>query len=434
MKKFFVLLVCSGFLSVSLTAQPLVKAGAQASLNSAMRRAVRLEIPFFPTVADTGLYSFQISSILKTRATDSFKTACSLQSAIPLCNAFIYGEPIYNFIKDRNFSPLTLYPDLDFLNTSAQAGNYFIARNNRLFVQEFNRLSTSLWPQVNNKLAELKHASQLTAEINAPVLWLAEKALEKNPNKIYLLEVHEFPEIQQQVTQFILHVQRLAPQRPIIVLTEFLPEGYEWQPDDDLTLSENDYPGIIDIPDYLNIWNTVTSYGVRVMGLEPQRVLADNSRVRFAHPRGFLSTQEIWTTVEGMRMRNERWKEIIDRTAAENPQALLLIYTGAAHGLYTAPSSISKGEKDAFVLAFYPAKRVIVKKREDGKEIAGTTTLTDPLERLTNFTQSFPQTVLFFSRPDLAQTAGFDGRIKIEVDLTDRLQELGRFTHGRIEK
>ena len=132
-------------------------------------------------------------------------------------------------------------------------------------------------------------------------------------------------------------------------------------------------------------------------------------------------------------MRNEVWSRTIDRYAQENPDALIVVYTGAAHSLYNAPASVSKGREDTFVLAFYPSHRVLVRKNDKGKKVAATTPLTDPLERLTGFTQPFPQRVLFWDNPEFSQISGFDGRIKIEVDLRDRLLRLSKFTHGRIE-
>lgn len=441
MKRFFLLLVSSCLFSVSLAAQPLVEAGAEATLNNAMRRAVALHIPLLPKVADTGLYSFQISKILETRVWDSFCQACSLQATISECHAMIYGEPAYKFTADPHFSVKTLYPDIFYLNTNKQAARYLVARNNRLFTQEFHRLNNSVWPQLDEKLPALQQAATLLPRPLDPLGWMAEQVSERNPRILFIGEVHDFPEIQQQILTFLLHL-RQQDSRPMIILTEFLPEGYEWNMPEKplLPLEKGYYKQHVDVPQYLQedyrpIWDTIVPNGFRVIGLESRRVINDESTVTSRIRKNTFAKQEIWTTLEGMQLRNKIWQGIIDKYSRENPDALIIVYTGAAHSLYNAPFSIANGhEKEAFVLAFYPARRVFVKTDNNDKPVAATTSLTDPLERLTNFTQSFPQTVLFLDRPDLARTAGFDGRIKIDVDLTDRLKRLSKFTHGRIEE
>ena len=441
MKRFFLFVVSSCLLSVSLVAQPLIKTGAEAALNNSMRRAVALRIPLLPKVAGTGLYSFQISKILKNRLWDSFRRACSLQATISECHAMIYGEPVYAFRADRPFSPRTLYPEYNFLRTSRQAQNYMLARNNRLFSQEVVRLDQTIWPQLDQHLSALQQTGEQLPQPLDPLGWMAQQVQQRKPDILFIGEVHNFPEIQESIRQFLLSLRELFPTRPIVVLTEFLPEEYQWQLAEQFILpGEKQYFLQHNVPQYLQedyrpIWDDIVQQDVRVIGLEPNRVLQDGSKIKYATREGDLLQQEIWTTLEGMRLRNQAWQKIIEKYRKANPEALLIVYTGAAHCLYNAPFSISSqyGPK-AFVLTFYPSRRVLVKTNSDNQSVAATTSLTDPLERLTNFTKSFPQTVLLLDRPDWARTAGFDGRIKIEVDLTDHLKRLSKFTHGRIEE
>ena len=445
MKKFLLLFASSCLLSVPLFAQALVEAGikgiSEVSLNNTMRRAVALNIPLLPKVADTGLHSFQISKILKTRLWDSFGRACSLQATISECHAMIYGEPVYDFVADKPFSPGTLYPQVNFLKTSKQAQNYMLARNNRLFAQEVARLNQTIWPILDKKLPALRYASEQLPQVLDPLGWMAQQVVLQNKKFLFIGEVHEFPEIQESVRQFLTTLRELAPTRPIIVLTEFLPAEYEWYlPEEFILPDEKRYFMQHSVPQYLQedyrpIWDDIVQQNMRVIGLEPYRVLNDGSKIKYVSRGGDLLKQEMWTTLEGMRIRNEAWKKTIEKYRQENPEALLVVYTGAAHSLYTSPFSIVNGyEDDAFVLTFYPARRVFIKTDVDEQPVAATTSLTDPLERLTNFTQSFPQTVLFLDRPDLARVVGFDGRIKVEVDLQSRLKRLSQFTNGRIEE
>ena len=445
MKKFLLLFISSCLLSVSLGAQALVETGvksvADVALNNSMRRAAAINIPLLPKVADTGLYSFQISKILNSRVWDSFKQACSLQATISECHDLIYGYPVYAFDAQRPFSPRELYPQLNFLRTSKQAQNYMLARNNRMFVQEITRMSQTVWPNLDQNLSTLKQTEQQLTQPLDPIGWMAQQVLAKKKNLLFIGEVHEFPEIQKSILQFLTSLRELAPTRPIIVLTEFLPEGHEWQLAEQFLLpGERKYFLQHNVPRYLQedyrfIWDSLALQDIRVVGLEQRRVLKDGSKIRHITRDEDFGRQEIWTTFEGMRIRNEVWQITIEKYRKENPEALLVVYTGAAHSLYNVPFSIVNGyEEDAFVLAFYPARRVLIKTDDVyHRPVAATTSLTDPLERLTNFTQSFPQPLLFFDRPDLAHIAGFDGRIKVEVDLTGRLKLLSKFTQGRIE-
>jgi hypothetical protein len=417
--------------------RPLVRAaevvtdkGSLSLLNAAMRRAADLNIPFLPTVGNTGLYSFQISSILDTRAWESFRSACSLQATIPQCHEMIFGDPAYRFTSGRGFSPKALYPGLQYY-TKKQACNYFLARNNRLFIQEMKRLHRIVWPQVKQELPTIQTLSTSFAQPLDPLEWMAQRVLTPERKKLFLGEVHNFPEIQQQILEFLIRLRQLD-NRPMIILTEFLPEGYEWKmPEKPLLPLEKGYYKQHDVPRYLQedyrmIWDELASYDFRIIGMEPSRVLYDESTVRVLTSDNAIVKQEIWATLEGMKLRNQKWQQTIDKYSKENPNALIIVYTGAAHSLYNAPFSIAPKEitKENFVLAFYPHQRVISRTGEDGHLFATTTSLTDPLERLTNFTVAFPQPVLFLENPQLVEAAGFDGRIKVEVDLTDRLIRL----------
>ena len=130
----------------------------------------------------------------------------------------------------------------------------------------------------------------------------------------------------------------------------------------------------------------------------------------------------IWATLEGVRLRNERWINTLSSYRTKYPDALFIVYTGADHALYNRPFSLATHfpQEQTFVTALYPDKGTDF--ISDGKwwHVPSMTekSYLGPLEQI-HKQADFPQPVLKWSTPQLSQIAGFDVRIKIPVKLPD---------------
>lgn len=442
MKRLFLLWMCICLLPLSLRANPIerriVRAITSADLQSlrellfnetALSR-IPLQIPFLSPVDDTALYSFQISHILEKRKWNTFVNTCELYSTVPECYDISFETlPTYEFIPSKEFDYSILYPQLPFLQTPKQIQNYFLSANNRWFSYTIKNSRKVIWPQLEQNLEAIQQTATQLEQPQDPLEWMAKRILTPNRKRIYVGEVH-LPEIQQKALQFFLTLHQLSPDLPKIILTEFLPAGYEWKrADKSLSPQDEGYYEQHDVPFHLQklyrpMWDELVSHGFRIIGLEPRGIVGDKSQVHvYDYKNDAFYKQSIWSTMEGTRLRSELWQIMIAKYSQENPKALLIIYTGALHSLYNSFASLSAGQQgeETFVLTFYPDQR-IVPTEGNTPPFYKVVPLTDPLERLTGYTVPFPQPMLFFKGP-LPPIVGFDGRIKIPVNLDNELRQ-----------
>ncbi len=160
--------------------------------------------------------------------------------------------------------------------------------------------------------------------------------------KIYVGEEHWQPVIYEAFENLIFQYQKMYPQRQIIVLAEFVSDRlFPWQE-----------PGrpvrMLEMPFRQNnatfsFFNRFVKKGIEVIGLEDVAYVQEHAEM-------ITPFDNEAQSVKGMKERNEHWRNIIDRVAAQNPKAVLFIYAGSLHTHYRAPYSLANSSPQNFVL------------------------------------------------------------------------------------
>ena len=234
-------------------------------------------------------------------------------------------------------------------------------------------------------------------EIGGEMKWLASQI---NPDTKYLMlaEIHEAV-IADQIKELLRILHDRDSQRPIVLFTEFLPEGQKWTPDTDEKIVYAD-----NLPLYQTAWNK----DIPVVGLEIEPQYRNNGTVNERFQDGFSPEEgaSLWETIEGVRLRNERWIKTLETYRAEYPDALFIIHAGTGHLEYSSPYSLGQyfAGPETLVVDVLPSMVVYT---PDGEY----TTLTGQFDFWTRgmFTRD---RVLRFNSPHLAHLAGFDIRIR----------------------
>ena len=355
------------------------------------------------------LQNINISRQLDRRLSQSYRQAKQIHSQLPVGHTPIMGEPIQQIFHPEELDPATLYPDQTFLKTHKQTGRYLAARNNRLFVQEMKRMK-KIWTQIETNLPRLKQEAAATKQPSQQVQWLVQQ-IAPQTTQLFIGEEHGYPEIRQFVAQLVSHLRAQQPTRPIILLTEFLPENFAWTHH----AKTRHIPSVFH--QYFAIWDQVLEQQVPVIGLEHPLAVDDNCTVRYLDGNGKLTKQTVWASLEGVRLRNERWQKTLQQYRANFPDALFIIYAGADHVMYNRPFTLAANATEKpFVAILYPNQRLAY---EPKGRFAGTMVakpVKGPLERLVD-NLDLQNPVVKWTSPDLPAIAGFDVRIKVPVDL-----------------
>ena len=198
-------------------------------------------------------------------------------------------------------------------------------------------------------------------------------------------------------SQLVLSLRFRQPNREILLFTEFLPENKIWGKTIDEPL----------LPLHKTIWRAATAANIPVIGMEPEFVEKSiDATVNYRLAFGGYEEEFAWATIEGARLRNKRWLETLRAYRKNHPNALFVIYTGAGHVEYTEPYSLGRelAGENTLVAEIYP--RVIRSEYGRGKDF-----LIDDFDVMTQ--GAFPQRILWFADPAIAQRAGFNIRVKI---------------------
>lgn len=296
------------------------------------------------------LSSSQIEKILKERVARSYQTHFEELSLDKKFALFVEETPPEKIIHWNKFSApggKSPYEDLFFWNLISEEAkqNYFLAANNRAIA----------------RLARERDMSQRKIAENLPELWrqrlpvpdqpLGKILLQAVPSQAkYLLlgEVHERPEIIEFVLQFVHGYRAKFPNRKIIFLTEFLPS----YPDKSFSLRH--MTNSIDV--YVPAFQSLLRSGVPVKGLESRYVAYNLAEGVFSSGISEEKRMDIWTSPEGMRLRNQFWLQQISRWRRKYPNAVFIIYAGEQHISYNEPFSLSQQlpADEVFVAQLFP--------------------------------------------------------------------------------
>lgn len=342
----------------------------------------------------------QISQQLSMQVEKSFEQACKVSCAHTPTNHLMFSGPSRRMRQPLYAEPTLLYPDASFITTPSQLSSHFLVQQNEAFTQEFPKMQL-LQNQIIANLEDFEKHKQITRiapEEIAP--WLARQLPD---DLLYLLlgEYHLCPEVQPQIAEIVSSVGKRFQNRQIILFTEFLMDGKIW----DEASAE---PPEMDSSKYRIVWTTAQTCHIPSIGLEPAFEAANDTRLyyRSPHSKSWWAAsrqQNVWASLEGVRLRNEKWLKTLQEYRHLYPEALFIVYAGAAHVAYNEPYSIgvTLGGPKTRVISIYPNYSLVEE-----------TTLSTPFDKITEGRfANIP--VLNFTNQKLSRLAGFDYSIKV---------------------
>ena len=302
-----------------------------------------------------------------------------------------------------------LYPHMrGRIKTKRQLTDYFIIQNNRQILQQAQEESARLI-RLQQSIDHLKSNQIQSGNIrHQEMQWLAEK-ISTDIDYLLLGEVHEVPEIHQHFALLARELRTKFGDRPIIWLTEFLPESLSNFSDE---LRDQMLPSLV------RLWDALQAENIPVVGLENLHVIIEDASLK--------QSQEIsiWETYEGVRQRNQLWGKKIAKIRKENPRALIILHSGFGHLDYTRPYSLGtflRQQERIFNVSFAPGYKpdYLTELNEILQEDAEWAPLPCPPQGFAPVSYfdfmtrgHFPQQVLEFGPQDWYLT-GFDIQIKI---------------------
>lgn len=357
------------------------------------------------------LTSGQMGYFLENCLDCSFQQATSLHLTLDATQRPIYGMPMQGMYHTKEMVANEIYPDLSFLKNEKNTSRYFSIRNNREYVSEVKRMQKYL-PQLKKRLPDMQRLAREMEQPTNIIPWLADKIPFETKN-LFLGEAHlKNDEIRSVIADLLPAIRAKYPQREIFLFTEFLPEKYKWQ---GIPVYQH-MPEWEGLRKFFPIWEQARQNQIQVIGLEKPYIIDDHCLAKYMRSNGKNGYGGIWSSLEGVRVRNESWTQLMKQQRMSHPDALFIIYTGAAHSLYTYPFTLTPNGPDSttFVASFYPTVRDVF----DSRNVQITSERTDPLEQLIDEVD-FPQPVLYWDDPELARLAGFNVRIKVFVFPSD---------------
>lgn len=348
----------------------------------------------------------EVSSLLSRRVLLTYDRASKAHLDLNLPHRSYTGLPALRMKNFGNMRWQQIYPEKPFLTTRRQVADYMISHNNRLLIGETARLK-QLSVDLTARLPQLEEAFAKSPQPAEPIPWILDQIPEQT-SMLFLGEVHDIPEIYQTVTALLEQLRQRNPSRKIVLFTEFLPKEFHYTANSTVPAPQ----------EFAQIWQSASRHNIEIIGLEPKFVTGD------------LSTQEVlsatgdkmvgvhqWANLEGMRIRNADWVSTLEKYRAQNPDALFVVYSGLGHSGYNHPFTLSRAfeHEKPFVVSLVPSHKIKLPKAGDPAGKRGAiVNYHDMLEEM--LVKDLPQSIIHLPDPELSRLAGFDVRLKVEVD------------------
>lgn len=345
------------------------------------------------TVARGAADAPDITARLQAQVQRSYKQAMKMQDKYP--DVLPLNGP------SKSLLPVSAIPWLEkayppeTLLSNEQLPSYFLIQHNTRLSEWLPILGAREKALSKYKDELKKHLREVDHPAAMDMHWLADRVTDET--KYFLIgEKHGHSEITHAVVDWLRLLRAKQPQREIFLFTEFLPEGQVWC---------SDFPRLTFHP---SAFKMAEKMHIPVIGLEPE--FAEGGcyfSLECVNALGWQTERNIWMTLEGIRLRNERWMQVIQEYRAKYPDALFIIYGGGGHMNYTAPYSVGRqlaGEHTQVAL-IYPKTVYTLE--------GSLTAAVDEFDYVTVL--QFPQRVLWWDNPAAAWLSGFDIRIKIPV-------------------
>jgi len=417
MKKYTLLLIGLCVLGGQLNAQVAIATARELALVSrgvkqAMKKGSPVYLPHQSTVGRTGLYSFQIKRVLQRRAAREHQRALAMQRTLPSYRQSVFGGtlPSSNFRHGKtNVDPLL---SATTARTPKQIGLYLTAQENRLYVQQMNRLHQQIWPQLQKHLPRLRQAAAHSPRPADPLGFLV-REIPSEVNTIAIGEIHAIKNIRAFLARFLFLIRQKHPDREIFFLTEALEKGEEVP----LAFTQEELAKStygLEI-----VWQAARQNKIHLVGLEPKEVVEDGELSRYAlfEHKDFHASYvtSVFASLTGMKWRNENFMKTIQSYRQQHPDALFIIHTGNLHVDYNAPFSLTAkmDPQKTFVFNLLPTAKQATEvfwdyPKEDIRF------MWDPLSDDTYNLHGFDQPFLYWQDPQLARISGANAYLHTE--------------------
>lgn len=389
-KKFFFILLISVLTATTAAAQ-----------GNVARQAAQLgKFPARPSV----------SRVLKDRVQRTYLDAqiarCALVPADEQSSFVSFSLPANRMKPQLHVDPQEIYPQTPFLVTRKQVSNYFLARNNRETIA-FLREQQQHRENIQQHLNDFKKGRRSILE-GEEMSWVISQ-MPNNTSLLLLGETHTVDDIKLNIIQLLQELRNKYPNRPIVLFTEFLPQG--------TVFGKNIWAQ--NLPTYAPVFAIAHNLNIPTLGLEPTFVFK-NDNCEMGLKRSLR--ENIWTSYEGMRLRNTHWvsfiKDFQQQIRQDHPELndmLMIVYSGAGHTQYGMPYSIADmfPDEKIFSVSFYPTYL-----ESNNTRIYETS----PFDKYSNGLFAKDKTLLFKDKK-LANLLGSD--IRIKVDPIHQIAEIG---------
>ena len=348
MKKCTFLLLALCLLTVQLDAQVAIATARELSIVSknvqrAMAQGAKRSAP---TIGRTGLTATQVSRVLGRRALRTGIKASKTAIRIP-------QENNARFHPTLQLSPFTLRqveplitaapyltdPALLSAKELKPVEHYLVAQENRLYLQEIERLQNEVWPRLNALLPRLEEQAATFPQPADPLSFIVEQ-IPSTVHTLFIGETHLPVPVTTTVADLLTHLREKHPNQKIILFSEFLPQNFKWEgkiPDWYTQEFEKDnfIPGFSQR--HIAMYERLRPLGVEIVGLEPMPA----NIIPFPEFIFGKDKTNIWASLTGVKYRNEQFMEVINQARKENPDAFFVVYTGAGHSGYRRPFSLA---------------------------------------------------------------------------------------------
>ena len=244
-----------------------------------------------------------------------------------------------------------------------------------------------------------------------PFAWVA-NSIPADTNNLYLALSADALALQS-LRRIFPALRQAMPQREIIVLTSYLPEGHVWQSARDMqVIGTMPMAQRLERSYYADVWNKLEELDIPVVGLEPEFVggALDMSGQRegifeYTDPQSGKEVpyQSVYDhTLQGQLIRQAHWQRVAKQYRAQHPDALLVVVTWMDAVLYTNPTEF---------VGQLPGKNFVAELLSEFRDDLLEYTLKDigqPV-RLPDYVR--------WQTPQLVQASGYDLRAKFPASL-----------------
>lgn len=334
------------------------------------------------------LTNFRQASAITAQETEA---GLQLGDFVPPASQFTVGKGNSVYEPLAGLRSHALYPQSN-LPSTQELEEYFLNQHNSEIVKWMPILQAHQ-KALEENLPQLREAQQIIDHpARLDMKWLAGQLPDEARYLLLGEKDHGVYAVHQQVKYLLGELHRRYPHRKIILFTEFLPQGRSW-------IYAARYPGLWG---YLPLFLAGQKVRIPVVGLEPKFV-CETQRTMVEDPEQQTGGL-MWASIEGVRIRNERWLARLEAARRQYPDALFVVYTGAGHVDYNEPYSLGRSLQgpQTQVVLFHPRYRV-----ENGR-------LKDLITPFDMVTQGeFSDRIVRFNSDKLAKLAGFDIQIGV---------------------